>query len=63
MRTAKRQQLPANFQAAPLRELFWGEPETTLFEHATQRLAMMVDAAAAPESLQLFDDVYESAAC
>lgn len=59
----RRAKLPADLQAAPLRELFWSRPETTLFAEAMQRLASVLDAAEAPEQFQLFDDLYESPAC
>ncbi len=49
---------------APLHELFWSPPETSMVEEATQRIAALLQAAAnAVQEIQLFDDVYEVPAC
>ena len=61
----KRPWLPSETELieAPLRELFWSPPETTLVEEAAQRIAnALVSAASLPEPIQLFDDLYQAAA-
>jgi hypothetical protein len=63
---AVRQQLPplTGVLEAPLRELFWTPPETSMVEDATQRIANLLQSAAnAVQEIQLFDDVYEVPAC
>jgi hypothetical protein len=45
---------------APLRELFWSPPQTSMLEEATERISNLLTAAAnAVQEVQLFDDLYE----
>jgi hypothetical protein len=54
----------AKIASAPLHELFWGVPETSvLLEEAEERIAAALRKALAPEPVQLFDDLYENLAC
>lgn len=65
-RTARRSlrpSLPANLLEAPLRELFWSQPDTERLAEAQQRIADFLSAAVAQEPIQLFDDLYELPAC
>ena len=51
---------PDNNSNAPLRELFWSVPETSvLLEEAEQRIAAALRKALTPEPVQLFDDLYD----
>ena len=50
--------------SAPLHELFWSVPETSvLLEEAEQRITTALRKALTPELVQLFDDLYENLAC
>jgi len=54
----------AKIASAPLRELFWQTPETSvLLEEAEQRITAALRQALAPEPLQLFDDLYGNVGC
>jgi hypothetical protein len=45
---------------APLRELFWSPPQTSMLEEATERISdLLAVAAHAVQEVQLFDDLYE----
>ena len=49
---------------APLHELFWSVPETSvLLEEAEQRITAALRKALIPESVQIFDVLYEDLAC
>jgi hypothetical protein len=54
----------AKTASAPLHELFWSVPETSvLLEEAEQRITAALRRALTPEPVQLFDDLYEDVAC
>jgi hypothetical protein len=54
----------AKIASAPLRELFWSMPESSvLLEEAEQRITAALLKALTPEPVQLFDDLYEDVAC
>lgn len=49
----------AEIANAPLRQLFWGEPQTTLVEEATARVEQALRTCAESIDVQLFDDLYQ----
>jgi hypothetical protein len=50
--------------SAPLHELFWSVPETSvLLKEAEQRITAALGKALTPASVQLFDDLHEDLAC
>jgi hypothetical protein len=54
----------AKIASAPLHELFWSVPESSvLLEEAEQRITAALRKALTPEPVQLFDDLYENLAC
>ena len=53
----------AKIAGAPLHELFWNVPKTSvLLEEAEQRITAALRKALTPEPVQLFDDLYEDLA-
>jgi hypothetical protein len=54
----------AKIANAPLRQLFWNVQDTSaLLEEAEQRIAAALRKALSPETVQVFDDLYENPAC